>query len=332
MSVHIDGPVGRRWNQVNVQNSQQDQQRIIGLLSRISVTNGGKKEEWPAPILPGADGDCSPYLLSAIWDFQKFWLARGLFHNIDGVVDPEGHTLFRMNLMAEGANPAPDPVRPKPSVQNRRASGTWQVTNIWSVALGEVGMVGGSTVEIAQPDDKKFEIIGWGAGAGYGIDPITLSKVLKEGLKALNPFADVAKFALGKLLESVAKGVGFSLGDYYQLFGGSLSSVTSGVLIPNPINQYVGRPTVVSRYLMTEAGRANYAIASAGGGILAGAECGLMGFGGPAIGPSMLFCPVLGYYGTAGATWKIGGSAQVMLYQMADVREIKTPVMMMEPL
>lgn len=321
MSVYLDGPVGRRWNQVNVKNSDQDQRRVIALLHQIPSADGGKKDVWMGPILSGGDGNCSPYLLSAIWDFQKLWKQRGVFHNIDGVVDPKGHTLEQMNLLLDGRKSAPDPAPAKPIIHNKRAPGTWQVTNIWSLSVGEVGLVGGSKVEITQPDEKKFEIIGAGAGVGYGIDPITLAKVFKDGLKALNPLADVAKFALQQLLASLDKGFGFSFGDYYQLLGGELGSITSGVLVPNPINKYVGRPTAVSRYLITEAGKANYAIGSLGGGIVFGAEWGLMGFGGPAIGPTMLFCPVIGYYGSAGLTMKIGGSAQVMMYHMASVRD-----------
>jgi hypothetical protein len=315
-TVFIDAPVGLRWNQVNVTNYQEDQQRIIGLLSRIPASNGGKKEAWPAPILAGGDGQCSSDLLTAIWDFQKHWKQRGVFKNIDGVVDPNGHTLFRLNLLAGGGEtpPGPTPEELKPVIRNDRVPGTWQVTNVWSLNLGEVGMVGGAKVEVTQPDNKKFEMAGAGAGVGYGIDPITWGKALKDGIKVLNPMAGAAEVALKPLLESLAKGVGFSIGDYIQLLGGSLTSLTKGVLIANPINNYVGRPTAVSRYMITEGGNANFAIASLGGGIGFGGEGGLLGFGGPAVGPTMLLCPVLGCYGALGATAKFGASAQVMMY------------------
>jgi hypothetical protein len=63
MSVYLDGPVGRRWNQVNVKNSDQDQRRVIALLHQIPSADGGKKDVWMGPILSGGDGNCSPYLL-----------------------------------------------------------------------------------------------------------------------------------------------------------------------------------------------------------------------------------------------------------------------------
>lgn len=321
-TVHLDGPVGRRWNQVNVRNAQQDQKQLIDLFSRIPESNGGKKEAWPVPILAGASGDCSPYLLSAIWDFQKHWQARGVFKNIDGVVDPRGHTLFRLNLLAGGgcSPPASQPHIPQPIIHHRRVPGTFQVTNVWSATLGEVGLGGGCKVEITQPDGKKFVVSGLGAGIGYSIDPATWLKGMKEGVKALNPFGG-DKFAIKQLFESLDNGILFNLGDWFQLFGGSLSSLTSGVLIPNPINKYVGQPTAVSRYLITEAGKANFAIGSVGGGTGFGGECGLLGFGGPTVG-AMFLCPVLGWYGSIGATAKFGVGAQVMVYGTTAVTDL----------
>ena len=323
-TVHLDGPVGHRWNQVNVKNTQQDQERVIGLLSSIGSADGGKKEAWPSPILAGGNGQCTPYLLSAIWDFQKHWKQRGVFKNIDGVVDPGGHTLLRLNLLAGGGAPppGPEPEPFKPIIRNERVAGTFQVTNVWSLNLGEGGMGGLARVEVTQPDGKKFEMRGGGLGFGYSIDPISYAKALKEGLKALNPMFDAAEIALKPILELLARGVGFSIGDYFQLLGGSLSSLTKGVLVANPINKYVGRPTAVSRYMITEAGNANFAIASLGGGVGAGGECGLLGFGGPAVGPAMLLCPVIGCYGSMGVTAKIGVGGQVMMYSTTAVKDM----------
>jgi hypothetical protein len=322
-NVYLDGPVGLRWNSVNVSNSQEDQSRVIGLLSRISMSQGGKMEVWPSPILAGPPGQCAPELLKAIWDYQKFWKAKGLFHVIDGVVDPKGHTLFRLNLMS-GGSPSPTPPDNPivPVIHNRRIEGTWQVTNVWSLNLGEVGLVGAAKVEVTQPDNKKFVVSGGGAGVGFSIDPIGYAKAIGKGIEQLGPIANAAKLALGPFLEMLAKGVGFSLGDYIQLLGGNLPSVTSGVLFANPLNQYIGRSMSVTRYAITEAGHANFFIGSAGGGVFAGGEGGLLGFGGPAVGPAMILCPVLGLYGSMGVTAKLGVGGQVMMYAIADVKDV----------
>jgi hypothetical protein len=322
-TIYLDGPVGLRWNKVNVDNSAEDQRRVIALLRRIKVSDGGKKEAWPAPILDGGDGKCAPILLDAIWTYQRHWQKRGIFKNIDGVVDPGGHTIYRLNLMAGGggAEPGPPDLPSKLIIRNERVPGTWQVTNVWTASLGEVGLVGGAKVEITQPDGKKFVVSGAGAGVGIGIDPISYAKALTKGLQTLIPFFDAAKFGLTPILEMLAKGVGFSLGDYLQLFGMNLLSLTRGVLIANPLNKYIGRPLAVSRYAITEAGKANFGIASLSGGIGAGGECGLMGFGGPVVGPAVLLCPVLGSYGSIGVTAKVGAGGQYMIYATTGVTD-----------
>ncbi|RHW16471.1 hypothetical protein D1610_15330 [Sphingomonas gilva] len=318
--VQLAGPVGLRYNAQNVLNHADDQRKVIDLLSSIADGDGGKQQSWGAPPLTGSTGACPRFLTDAIWDFQRHWKSKGRFRNIDGVVDPGGNTLKMLNLLSSGIPPSPEPDRPPipPNRTHVRIPGTWQVTNMWSSGLGEVGLIGSVAVEVTPPDEKKFIVYGAGAGVGYSLDPVALIKGLKT-LQALNPFAskDLAKAI--DVLEMLAKGVGFGIGDYLQAFGVPLTSVTGGVLIPNPINRYIGRPMIVSRYTMTEAGNANFAVASAGGGFGAGMEGGLLGFGGPAVGPAMLLCPVLGYYGTSGVTLKFGIGGQVMLYSIVKV-------------
>jgi hypothetical protein len=112
MAETIEGPVGvvrpgswwRRPDQ-KVTNHQRDQQKIIGLLSKISVNDGGKRETWSAPPLAGADGMCASSLADGIWDFQVHWKTKGKFKNIDGIVDPKGNTLNQMNVLVGGAPP-----------------------------------------------------------------------------------------------------------------------------------------------------------------------------------------------------------------------------------
>jgi hypothetical protein len=48
--------------------------------------------------------------VDAIWDFQVFWKAKGVFRNIDAVVDPNKNTLKKLNELApSGPDPEPGP-------------------------------------------------------------------------------------------------------------------------------------------------------------------------------------------------------------------------------
>jgi hypothetical protein len=119
MAVSIDGPVGLRWRKQKVKSNTDDQAKIIGLLAGISRSQGGKKEEWPTTPLSGSNGSCPQFLADAIWDFQLFWKNSGVFHNIDGVVDPGMNTLRQLNLLASGS---PAPVVPDTEIVNKAFS------------------------------------------------------------------------------------------------------------------------------------------------------------------------------------------------------------------
>lgn len=101
MTVTLGEPVGMRFRTQNVANKQVDQGKVIELLASIPAAEGGKKEEWAFRPLSGPDKSCPKLLADAIWDFQVFWKAKGVFHNIDGVVDPAQHTLAHMNELSE---------------------------------------------------------------------------------------------------------------------------------------------------------------------------------------------------------------------------------------
>jgi hypothetical protein len=112
MAEAIDGPVGvvkpgSWWRTAaqKVTNFQRDQQKLINLLSTISVNDGGKREIWAASPLAGPDGTCAAALKDAIWDFQVHWKKNGKFTNIDGVADPTGNTLKQMNALAGSTPP-----------------------------------------------------------------------------------------------------------------------------------------------------------------------------------------------------------------------------------
>jgi hypothetical protein len=108
MAVSLDGPVGLRFRTQNVTNNTSDQEKVVRLLAAIPGSQGGMKETW-GELLPlwGPDGHCAQDLADAIWNFQSFWKAQGVFHNIDGVVDRGMHTLAQMNQLVSAAPSTP---------------------------------------------------------------------------------------------------------------------------------------------------------------------------------------------------------------------------------
>lgn len=100
--VSLRGPVGLRWRTQNVTNNSDDQAKIIDLLFQIPVSDGGKQGVWAVKPLAGADRSCPRELADAIWDFQSHWKRQGVFHHIDGVVDPGMNTLRRLNDLTPG--------------------------------------------------------------------------------------------------------------------------------------------------------------------------------------------------------------------------------------
>ena len=116
----FSGPVGLRGRVSQVKNASADQQAVIDLLTAISVADGGKKEVWGAPPLAGPSGQCPRFLAEAIWEFQDFWRSKGVFRNIDGVVDPGGNTYKHMiGLARRGGGGRAIPVDPP----NKEAEG-----------------------------------------------------------------------------------------------------------------------------------------------------------------------------------------------------------------
>lgn len=121
MATMLDGPVGvvrpgSWWRTQRVTNHARDQARVYQLLASIPVAQGGKQGVWSGPLLTGPDGSCAPLLADAIWDFQRHWKeVRRVFKNIDGVVDPGGNTLRKLNELAgEPVLPPAPPIPPPP--------------------------------------------------------------------------------------------------------------------------------------------------------------------------------------------------------------------------
>lgn len=100
MAVSLNGPVGLRHRVQSVANGMQDQAKTIGLLAMIAAEQGGKKGAWMPPPPPGPNGQCPRGLADAIWDFQTLWNGKGVLRKPDGVVDPGGATLAKMNELA----------------------------------------------------------------------------------------------------------------------------------------------------------------------------------------------------------------------------------------
>lgn len=105
--IDVEGPVGFRFKRQNVRNLSRDQEKILNLLAAIPASQGGKKEAWAVRPLSGPDGSCPQTLSDAIWDFQTFWKHRGVFHTVDGVVDPHRTSIRKLNELAGGGSVTP---------------------------------------------------------------------------------------------------------------------------------------------------------------------------------------------------------------------------------
>lgn len=104
----LDGPVGLRNGMLPVRSLHRDQDKIINLLWRINPLNGGQQGLGEPPEA-GADHQCEPRLALAIAAFQAFLVAGGEARAADGVVDPRGRTLARMDQLAGAPPPLPVP-------------------------------------------------------------------------------------------------------------------------------------------------------------------------------------------------------------------------------
>jgi hypothetical protein len=107
----LSGPVGLRDGVRPVLSLQSDQRKIIGLLWSIPVGDGGQQQPAAKPPTPGANGKCDPVLAAAIMTFQNHWVAKREFRKADGVVDPLGTTLKKLDKLTAPPGPAPKQFR-----------------------------------------------------------------------------------------------------------------------------------------------------------------------------------------------------------------------------
>src|SRR4051812_35281808 len=104
--TELSGPVGLRNGVTQVASAPNDQGKIIRLLWSIEPANGGMNGA-SAPPAAGAARRCAPALAAAIGAFQALWVSRGEFRVADGVVDPRGTTLRKLDALAGGIAPTP---------------------------------------------------------------------------------------------------------------------------------------------------------------------------------------------------------------------------------
>jgi hypothetical protein len=204
MGEHLTGSVGIvqpncPWRQGAPPpgNSTDNQQVVIGLLSKIPAAQGGMQEEWGTPPLPGPDGMCPQVLGDAIYAFQSFWKANGTFKNIDGVVDPGGNTLRVMNSCVVGSkitSGGPNGLLPSNApnlnkiIQRIRAAfpkgSSWSLDNAPGISAGFV--VGGSVGQLDfKNDDGTMRYASYGAAAlTLGLDtggtPVTFTASTRD--------------------------------------------------------------------------------------------------------------------------------------------------------
>ena len=111
--TQISGPVGIRNRTLQVRNAVADQLLIIGLLSLLRPEDGGQRGVWTPPPGPGPAGNCPTKLADAIRAFQNRLVQRSELRSADGVVDPGGTTLRKLDeLVAAGLLIGPSGVDP----------------------------------------------------------------------------------------------------------------------------------------------------------------------------------------------------------------------------
>ena len=174
-----------------------DQQVVIGLLNRVSMSKGGTREQ-PLDASPRW-GMCSPALQKAILRFQAIYSLSQ-----DGHVDPGGQTIRRMNQAAGDVLPqAAGDVLPGDSgvATGKKATGVggfepepWYVSNLGLSGVSVIDTFGASGykghISMVNDDIGEFTypIIGGGLGAGVsdGVPTSWLGAVLNKVTSAVS--------------------------------------------------------------------------------------------------------------------------------------------------
>lgn len=303
MPVSLRGPVGLRGRTQNVANYAADQAAVISLLASIPAAKGGKAEAWGTPPLAGPDGAIPPFVSNAIWDFQSWWKARGAFHNIDGVVDPGGHTLWQLNNLASGgpsipSGPGPAPSMPGVIVQPSGPTAfddfvarlirlfphrtDWSYAGGWGGSLGIfMGSAAGGRIDLEnKPTDDSgamyFAVIGGNKGFDNGPDvtftystPSMWSRGVGNIYSASTDALSFDDFTGPMLAASIAATSQLAAGQ-----GGSLNLLFFGLPMLLSIEVAVGGPAALG-LIVQAVGQAKGLSVTVGRAVGADASCSL---------------------------------------------------------
>ena len=146
----IVSSVGIRNRVQQVANAVLDQTKILGLLSLIKSIDGGKAGVWNPPPLPGPAGRCPSQLADAIRGFQEVWRTRGDLRTVDGVVDPDGATLRKLDALVSGQAIIPGSVDPaRISLRQTNPANLTVAHDVTQMVISPV-LVGGLLQEFSQ--------------------------------------------------------------------------------------------------------------------------------------------------------------------------------------
>jgi hypothetical protein len=228
--TELSGPVGLRNGVTQVGNAPVDQGKIIGLLWRIEPANGGMKGV-STPPAPGPTKRCAPALAAAIAAFQGSWVRRGEFRVADGVVDPRGTTLRKLDALAGGG--APTPPGPTPGFIDGKVLRSQQTLPVQSTEL-------------------RIPSISPASAMPFLVSPLARTARLAEGFAQGTVFDLLFKIEKNGALFWVGACVPAGTSDFsraYIFFHPDTISATDDAAYPS----FAGRwPTVRQRYVLPE--------------------------------------------------------------------------------
>ena len=175
--TELSGPVGLRNGVTQVGNAPDDQSKVIALLWSIEPANAGMKGVSPAPAA-GPPKRCPATLAAAIGAFQRFWVKRGEFRVADGVVDPRGSTLRKLDALAGGVLPTPP--GPTPGFIDGKVLRSQQTLPVQSAGLSIPSIAPASAMPFLVAPVMKNAALVEGAAAGAVFD--LLFRIEKDGV------------------------------------------------------------------------------------------------------------------------------------------------------
>jgi hypothetical protein len=169
--------VGIRNGVTQVTNAPADQGKIIALLWNIGPENGGMKDV-SSPASPGSTFRCDPTLAAAILAFQSFWVQSGDLRVADGVVDPGGATLRKLDALS-GGGIAPTPSNPSAGMTDLNVLSFQQTMPGVAASLSIPAITPGSVMPFLFPPVPKGSMLVEGPAIGTVSE--FLFKIVKNG-------------------------------------------------------------------------------------------------------------------------------------------------------